>query len=87
MQQFETSGDAAVVVDDTYFPIVIATWFGPPNERLINYYVEWQTKQLRRAATDATRVATVIDALDGVRPPATIRKVLTEHSETMLKDF
>ena len=66
---------------------MIATFFGKPDEKLIAAYFGWQTEQLTRAKNRGTRLATVIDSLDGERPPATIRKVLSEHTSVMLEEF
>jgi hypothetical protein len=83
-----TSGTtSALVVDDSHFPFLVATWFGKPDEETIRYYFDWQGERLARARDQGVKVATIIDAIDAERPPSTIRKTLAECSEKILSEF
>jgi hypothetical protein len=85
-QKVSAKGNA-VVVDDSLYPFAIATWFGQPDEELINFYFDWQEQRLIRARDEGIQVATIIDATDGDRPPSTVRHVLAERSKVILGEF
>lgn len=80
-------GGASIVVDNTLFPFLIATWYGAPDDELIRFYFEWQTKGLARARAAGIKVVTIIDGIDAARPPSTIRKTIADCSTTILEEF
>ncbi|MFV8754912.1 hypothetical protein ACNOYE_30560 [Nannocystaceae bacterium ST9] len=66
-------GDAEVVIDTRYLPIVISTWFGTPALGLANMYGEWIHGFFAEQAKLGTRVILVNDATLSGRPGGEVR--------------
>ena len=78
---------SAVVVDDSHYPYLIATWFGAPAVDTIEFYFAWQAERLARARDEGIKVATIIDGIEASRPSPSIRKTLAELSKSILDEF
>jgi hypothetical protein len=70
--------DNVIVVDDTYFPVVVATWIGPPTEGAVRGYFAWLDALLVRATRESAPIINITDAgLAGV-PSGDIRRLIAE---------
>jgi hypothetical protein len=73
MQRF-VDGDAEVVVDLRFMPIVISTWFGTPTIELATSFAEWFSPFMAEQAQLGTRLVFVSDASLAGRPGGDVRK-------------
>lgn len=72
-----SSGDA-IATDDTYFPILVATFVGAPTEETIRPYFAWLDRMLARAARERVPLVNVTDSgLSGV-PSAQARRLIAD---------
>jgi hypothetical protein len=70
--------DDVIVVDDTYFPVLITTWFGAPSEGAVRDYFGWLHAMLGRALRDDSPLVNVTDSTAAGVPDATVRRVIAE---------
>lgn len=66
-------GDAEVVIDARFMPIVISTWMGTPTLGLANTYCEWLSGFYAEYAKLGTRLIMVSDAALANRPGGEVR--------------
>jgi hypothetical protein len=72
VQRF-VDGDADVVIDTRFMPIVISTWTGTGTVALANTYCEWLTGFFAEHAKLGTRLVMVTDASLANRPGGEVR--------------
>jgi hypothetical protein len=73
-------GDAGdvIVANDTYFPIIVATWFGSPSERAVRGYFAWLDEMLARALRERVPIVNVTDSGLADVPTADVRRLVAE---------
>lgn len=76
----------SIVVDDSLWPIVIATWFGEPSEALVEKYFAHHATLLERARGWGERIVLVTDTFATERPSPRARKRIVELTEAQPKD-
>ncbi len=88
MDQLVTLRDerSSVVVDSRAWPIVIATWFGPPTEALVDWYFDAHAQVLDRARTRRERLVLITDTFATERPSATARKRIADRTAAQPED-
>jgi hypothetical protein len=67
-------GDAEVIIDLRYMPIVISTWAGTATMGLANTYCEWLSSFMAEQAKLGTKLVFVSDATLAGRPGGEVRK-------------
>ncbi len=72
-----TDGDV-IAMDDTYFPVIVATWVGAPTERSVRAYFKWLDEMLARARRDVTPLVNVTDAGPAKTPGPDVRRLISE---------
>ena len=72
------SGNDAIVFDDTYFPVVVSTWFGRASEPAVRGYYDHLGRGVRRAIADATILVTIVDSGPAEVPTADVRRLISE---------
>jgi hypothetical protein len=73
--------DDVIVVDDTHFPLVVATWIGAPTPPAVRDYFAWLNAILERAQREGTSFVNVGDGrLAGV-PSAAVRALIADLSK------
>jgi len=75
-----TDKNVTLVTEDTYFPLVIYTWFGEPSMPAVDEYYRLRWQYDERARKEGTKVVLVTDGSEFKPPPATIRKYLAERA-------
>jgi hypothetical protein len=71
-------GEAGVVGDVRHFPVLIATWFGEPTERLVRHYFAWSDEVAREAYVRRERYVIVSDNVNAVRPSPRTRALIAD---------
>ena len=71
----------SVVMDDRWFPVAIATYWGEVEPALLDTYYAWFDRQLARAREEGTRIALVFDARGVTRTTAAIRRRLVHETD------
>ena len=74
----EGGSQDVVFADDTYFPIIIATWIGPASERAVRGYFAWLDEMLARAVRESTPVVNLTDSGLAGLPSADVRRLIAE---------
>jgi hypothetical protein len=74
--------DDVIVVDDTYFPVLVATWFGAPSEGAVRVYFGWLEEMLEQALRDNVPLVNVTDSTAAGVPDARVRRVIAELTKT-----
>lgn len=72
-----SSGDS-IALDDAYFPIIVATWFGAATESAVRAYFSWLHEMLARAASEKVPLVNVTDAGPAANPSASVRRLVAE---------
>ena len=78
---WERDGDATLVADARYFPLIISTFTGATTEKIMCRYFAWNNAQAERADRENTKFITLSDARLAKRPDATVRKTIAELSD------
>jgi hypothetical protein len=66
--------ETSLAVDDTYFPVVFATWKGSADPTVVEAAADFLDAQLGRAAAEGVRLVCIHDALGAKRPRADMRE-------------
>jgi hypothetical protein len=74
----EGEADDVIVVDDTYFPIIVSTWFGAPTERAVRSYFAWLDEVLGRATRGKVPLVNVTDSGNAGVPTAAVRRLIAD---------
>jgi hypothetical protein len=77
-RRIKGDADDVIVVDDTYFPILMATWFDSPSEAAVRGYFAWLDEMLERAKKTRVPLVNVTDSTLAGIPTATVRRVIAE---------
>jgi hypothetical protein len=72
-----TDGDV-IAMDDTYFPVLVATWMGAPTEKSVRAYFQWLGEMLARARREGTPLVNVTDAGPAKTPGPDVRRLISE---------
>jgi hypothetical protein len=82
-------GDAEVVIDTRFMPIVISTWMGTPTIGLANNFCEWLAGFHAEQAKLGTRLVFVSDAALAGRPGGEVRQrfASAQTSDFVLDSF
>lgn len=72
-----SDGDA-IVVDDTYFPVFVSTWFGRASEPSVRAYYEHLGRAIERALAERTLLVNVVDSGPAEVPSADVRRLISE---------
>ena len=72
-----SNGDS-IVFDETWFPVVIATWYGKASEESVRAYYERLGAALARAQAEGLVLVNVVDSAKAEVPSAEIRRLITE---------
>jgi hypothetical protein len=76
----EGSGGDAIAMDDSHFPIIVATWFGSATEPAVRAYFAWLHALVARSASEKVPVINVTDAGPAANPSADVRRLIAELS-------
>jgi hypothetical protein len=71
-------GASTVVVDSRHWPVVFATWFDEPTERLVRSYFDNHAKLLERARANREPFVLVTDTFATKQPSAKARKLIAD---------
>lgn len=71
-------GASTVVVDSRHWPIVFATWFDEPTERLVRTYFDNHARLLERARANREPFVLVTDTFATRQPSAKARKLIAD---------
>lgn len=74
-----TDADSAVVLDDTFDPVIIVSWIGEPTLPLVEIYQRWQAEQIQRAKSNGHRLISLTDCTLTERPNSRVRKAFSEE--------
>jgi hypothetical protein len=74
-------GECSEVVDNTYWPILIATWFGRPSEALVEKYFGEHDRHVQRARNANEKIIVITDTFATERPNPVARKRIVELTE------
>jgi hypothetical protein len=75
----EGSAGDGVMVDDTYFPVVVSTWFGAATEPAVRAYFAWLHRVLGRAqAGRVPALVNITDAGPAGNPSPDVRRLIAE---------
>jgi hypothetical protein len=74
----EGNKDDVVVVDDTHFPVIVATWVGAPTERAVRGYYAWLDGMLARALRDQCPIVNITDSGQAGIPSAEVRRLIAD---------
>ena len=69
-----TDGSAELVIDESYAPILVLTWFGEPTTQLIDRYVAWTRELIADNVANHRKAALVVDSREILRTDATVRR-------------
>lgn len=72
-----SEGDA-IVVDETYFPVVISTWYGAASPQAVRAYYEWLGRMLANAMASQRLLVNVVDSAHAGVPSAEVRRLISE---------
>jgi hypothetical protein len=72
-----SEGDS-IANDDTFFPILISTWFGSPTETLVRSYYRWLHEQLDRSKRERLPLIIVTDSGPAGVPSAEVRRLIAD---------
>jgi len=72
-----TDGDA-IVVDETHFPVVIATWYGAASPASVRAYYDWLGRMLERAVAARRTLVNIVDSAPAGVPSAEVRRLISE---------
>lgn len=75
--------DTSLAVDDSYFPVVFATWKGSADPTVALALAEFLEVQLERAAAEGVRLVCIHDALAAGRPRADMRDAWEQLTERL----
>ncbi len=81
------SPEGSVVLDDRHFPVIITKWIGTLTEDQMRAYFEHTAQLLGRAKMEGLKVLQVSDATETERPPATVRKAISELNDVQTEHF
>jgi hypothetical protein len=70
--------NAGFVADLRHFPVQIGTFFGESTERLARAYFEWSNEVASEVIARGQKYVLVSDNTSALRPPATVRKLVSE---------
>jgi hypothetical protein len=79
-QWIEGSAGDAIAADDTFFPIVVATFFGAVSEPAIERYFGWLHRMQQRAVSESVPLVNVTDAGPAGVPSARVRRLIAEQT-------
>ncbi len=71
-------GGDVIVVDDTYVPVLVATWFDAASEGAVRGYFAWLHEMLGRAVKEKVPLVNVTDSTQAGMPSATARRLIAE---------
>jgi hypothetical protein len=74
----EGEADDTIVVDDTHFPVIIATWMGSPTPSAVRGYFAWLDDMLARAKRERTILVNVTDSTLAGMPSADVRRLVAD---------
>ncbi len=77
-----TDGDM-IAMDDTYFPVIVATWVGAPTERSVRVYFQWLQEVFARAKRDGTVLVNITDAGPAKTPSPDVRRLIAELTKEL----
>jgi hypothetical protein len=69
-------GEGGVVGDARHFPVLIATWFGEPTERLVRRYFAWSDEVASEAYERRERYVIIADNTKARRPQPQTRALI-----------
>lgn len=72
------SGGDTIVFDDTYFPVVVSTWFGRASDPAVRAFYEHLGRSVRRAIAEATILVNIVDSGPAEVPTADVRRLISE---------
>lgn len=72
-----------IAMDDTYFPVIVATWVGAPTEKSVRAYFQWLHEMLARAKRDSTLFINITDASLAKTPAPDVRRLIAELTTTL----
>lgn len=72
------SGRDAIVFDDTFFPVVVSTWFGRASEPAVRAFYAHLGDAVRRAIADGTILVNIVDSGPAEVPTADVRRLISE---------
>jgi hypothetical protein len=82
LEWIEGKDGDAIAADDTYFPVLVSTFFGPTTEVAIETYFAWLHRMQARAAAEGLPViASVTDSGPAGVPSARVRRIIAELSK------
>lgn len=77
-----TDGDM-IAMDDTYFPVIVATWVGAPTEKSVRVYFAWLHEQLTRALRERSPMVNITDAGPAKNPSPDVRRLIAELTKKL----
>lgn len=80
------AGSGAISLDETYFPVLIATWSGRANETTVRAFYDWSARVMRRARQEGARVVQISDAGQAERPDPVVRKLLAQLADAQSEE-
>ena len=83
IRRIEGTDDDVIVMDDTYFPVVVATWFGAPSEKAVRIYFEWAREMVARATREGARIVNITDAGPAKTPDAAVRRLIADLTKAL----
>lgn len=76
----------AIVFDDTYFPVVVSTWFGRASEPAVRAFYEHLGRSVRRAIAEGTILVNIVDSGPAEVPTADVRRLVSELTTAWEKE-
>jgi hypothetical protein len=76
-------GSAAIILDDTASPLLVATSIGVTTERLARESFQWLHQFARGIHARGSHYVVVIDARQAGRPPASVRKLISTLTDEL----
>jgi hypothetical protein len=70
-----------VALDDRWFPVVIATWWGEIVSEHVEAHYAWYDRELARAASEGSKLVAVNDILELQRVAGAIRRRFAEETD------
>lgn len=72
-----------IAMDDTYFPVIVATWVGAPTERAVRVYFQWLHEMLARALREHTPLVNITDAGPAKTPSPDVRRLIADLTKSV----
>lgn len=82
MPKVHSSGNARVVIDDRYMPVIISQWRGQATLELARWHAEHTQAMLDECIRNNQKYVLVSDASLAERPPPAVRKFFAEFAES-----